>query len=52
MAVTYDVNDPYTYLNRCGEQRTSRLHKWEDFQELTENYRPAHNSRVADHEHL
>lgn len=41
-AVMYDVDDLVddlcTYLNTSGEQRTSRLPEWEDFQELAEDY--------------
>ncbi|WP_248910916.1 ArsR/SmtB family transcription factor [Halocatena marina] len=41
-AVKYDVDDVVdelcTYLNTSGDQRTSRLPEWEDFQELAEEY--------------
>ncbi|SFR91008.1 MarR family protein [Halomicrobium zhouii] len=41
-AVTYDVDDLVddlcTYLDTSGEQRTSRLPEWEDFQELAAEY--------------
>jgi len=41
-AVTYDVDDVVdnlcTYLDTSGEQRTSRLPEWEDFQDLAEDY--------------
>jgi DNA-binding MarR family transcriptional regulator len=32
------VDDLYTYLDTSGEQRTSRLPEWEDFQELAADY--------------
>ncbi|ELZ04927.1 hypothetical protein [Natrialba asiatica] len=42
-AVKYDIDtlveDPLTYLDTSGEQRTSRLPEWKDFQELAEDYR-------------
>lgn len=41
-AVTYGVDDLVddlcTYLDTSGEQRTSRLPEWEDFQELAADY--------------
>lgn len=41
-AVTYGVDDLVddlcTYLDTGGDQRTSRLPEWEDFQELAEEY--------------
>lgn len=40
--VTYDVDDVVnelcTYLDTSGEQRTSRLPEWEDFQDLADEY--------------
>ena len=41
-AVKYSVDDLVedllTYLDTSGDQRTSRLPEWEDFQELAEDY--------------
>jgi len=32
------VDELYTYLDTSGDQRTSQLPEWEDFQELAEEY--------------
>ncbi|WP_117594453.1 winged helix-turn-helix domain-containing protein [Haloprofundus halophilus] len=36
--VDHVVDELCTYLDTSGDQRTSRLPEWEDFQELTEEY--------------